>query len=73
MTDRISHLVVGLDDNIREDEIDAVVTALRMVKRVIDVRPVVADYAETLALMRVRTQVLGRLYDAIDEAFKEQP
>jgi len=43
MTDRVSHFVVGLRENLREDDIDNIVTALRMVSGVLDVRPVVAQ------------------------------
>lgn len=73
MTDRISHLVVGLAEDIREDDIDQIVTALKMVKGVIDVRPVVADYTEALAEERVRAQVKLRVHQAVDAAFKGDP
>jgi hypothetical protein len=43
MTDRHAGYVVVLADDVREDDAEAVITALRMTKGVLTVTPVVAD------------------------------
>lgn len=53
MTDRHAGYVVVLEENIREDAAAATITALRMVKGVVDVRPVVADLDLAIASSRV--------------------
>ena len=70
MTDRVSHFVVGLRENLREDDIDNIVTALRMVSGVLDVRPVVAQYEAILERRRFGAAVRSKLYDAIDDVLE---
>jgi hypothetical protein len=73
VTDRHSGYIVTLADDIREDDTEAIITALRMVKHVASVQPVVMDSTELMARERVRWEVRGRLFDAIDAAFKGEP
>ncbi len=53
MTDRHAGYVVTLADDIREDDAKAIITALRMVRGVIAVDPIVADYGIHIAKVRV--------------------
>jgi len=52
MTDRHAGYLVTLDRDIREDDAEAVITALRMVKGVISVEPVIADVGQSIAQAR---------------------
>lgn len=66
MTDRHAGYIVTLAKDIREDDAQAVITALRMVKGVLSVEPVLSDeWIEHLAHERaydeVRTAVLQLL------------
>ncbi len=49
MTDRHSGYVVTLAKDIREDDAEAVITALKMIKGVVSVKPVVADVVMHIA------------------------
>jgi cell division septation protein DedD len=69
MTDRHSGYIVTLDADIREDDAEAIITALRMVKHVASVTPVVAQLEDHMARQRVRYEARSRLFDAIDQAF----
>jgi hypothetical protein len=72
VTDRIDYLTVGLTQDVREDDIDAIVTALRMVKGVLTVEPHVADGSSaSLERIRFATAVRGRLLAAVDEALRD--
>lgn len=72
MTDRHAGYVVTLAADIREDQAEEILTALRMVKGVLAVEPVVADaLAESIARRRERSRMrgmLGELYQRLDEA-----
>lgn len=65
MTDRYSGFLVALDRDMREDDAEAVLTALRMVKGVISVDPIVADGREQIAEIRVRREIRERIYRAL--------
>lgn len=43
MTDRHAGYVVTLSEDIREDDAEAIINAIRMVKGVINVRPIVSN------------------------------
>ncbi len=62
MTDRHAGYIVTLAHDLREDDAEAILTALRMVKGVIDVRPVVADHILHIAAMRVDQEWREKLY-----------
>ena len=59
MTDRHSGYIVILGADQREDDAEAVINAIRMVKGVLSVEPVVAgiDMAEVIALARVKRMI----------------
>ena len=52
MTDRHCAYIVVLGDNVRDDDDEDVITALRMIKGVIEVTPVAADYSLMVATER---------------------
>ena len=52
MTDRHAGYVVVLAEDIREDDAESTLTALRMVKGVVSVTPVIADYELVVARRR---------------------
>lgn len=53
MTDRHSAYIVVLQDDLREDDAADTLTALHMIKGVLDVRPVVANVDMAVACSRV--------------------
>ena len=63
MTDRHSGYVVVLQEDLREEDAEAVLNALRMTKGVLSVEPIVADFtAGTIAAMRVQSEIRAKLY-----------
>lgn len=63
MTTRYLAFTVALEQDIREDDAQAIMTALRMVKGVASVVPVEANPAAFTAELRVRTEMGSLLYD----------
>lgn len=64
MTDRHSGYIVTLDRDIREDDAEAIVRALRMIKGVLSVEPQISDPMLHIAQERARYD-LGRKLLAI--------
>jgi hypothetical protein len=68
VTDRHSGYIVALDADMREDDAEAIVAAISMIKGVLAVTPLVADPSETIARLRIRRQILTKMYEAFDNA-----
>lgn len=66
MTDRHRGYVVTLDQDIREDDAEAIINAIKMVKHVLTVRPVIADFEGHMAEDRVRMDLKKRLWEALE-------
>lgn len=67
MTDRYNAFTVVLDRDIRDDDAESIITAIRMVRGVLSVDPVVADTASWVAENRVRRDIETRIYKALRE------
>lgn len=67
MTDRHSGYIVILEDDVREDDAEATLQAIRQVKRVIDVRPIVSDTMQEIATSRAKWEIRNK----IDQIFKD--
>lgn len=65
MTDRHQGYIVTLTDDFREDDAEAIINAIRMVKGVASVTPIVADYEAHMARARVRSQVADLIRDVV--------
>lgn len=68
MTDRHSAYIVVLKDDIREDDAQWTINALRMVKGVASVKPVVADWDQHIAHVRVDREWRDRLLKLLKDA-----
>lgn len=62
MTDRHSCYVVALEANMREDDAEAVLNAIRMVRGVLSVQPILADPMAEIQAVRVRREILNKMY-----------
>lgn len=63
MTNRHSAYVVVLDHDIREDDAQVLISALRMLRGVVDVQPVVTDVSSALvANSRLKNELTRSLY-----------
>jgi hypothetical protein len=65
MTDRLKGFVVTLTHDIREDDAEAIVNAIRMVRGVLDVQPVVSTYEDVMNRTMVRHELEAKILDAI--------
>ena len=67
MTDRIHMLTVALDRDYRDDDpkLEALVTAIRALKCVVEVQEHVVDGDLYVAEMRVKTELTRKLYEVL--------
>ena len=61
MTTRLKGLVVHFDQDIREDDAENWINAIRMMQHVEDVTPLETTHEDHNARMRVRSEVRGKL------------
>lgn len=65
MTDRHAGYLITLAENIREDDAEQTITALRQIKGVLTVEPVPANLELAIAHERALSELRGRLLDAL--------
>jgi hypothetical protein len=64
MTDRLKGVLVTFDGDIRDDDAEALVNAIRCMRRVSDVSPILTDYEDHMARARVRDELWQKVRDA---------
>ncbi|GAA3852666.1 hypothetical protein GCM10023084_03620 [Streptomyces lacrimifluminis] len=67
MTARHAGYIVTLAEDIREDDADHIMTALRMVSGVISVQPVTANLDMAIARQQVHGEVRGKVLQLLKE------
>lgn len=66
MTDRTCSFLVVLQEDLRDDQVGPITTALLQIRGVLSVTPHVADsIAEMVAESRARAEIAGKLFDVI--------
>lgn len=73
MTDRIRHITITLERDVREDDAEVIIGALKMIKGVAIVTPRKVDAGDHLARMAVVSEVRSKLLDAVYEVFHQDP
>ena len=73
MTDRYKGLVVRLEGNLRDDDAEAsVMQAIRAIRFVADVQPIMADPGDWITAENVRSDMRKRVLAALDPPFFAQ-
>jgi hypothetical protein len=65
MTDRHAGYIITLAQDVREDDAKEILTALRMIKGVLSVEPIIADFDLHMAQERVRSEYRTKLIEFI--------
>ena len=66
MTDRLKGVLVTFDRDIRVDDAEQILTAIRMIKCVADVSPIVSNTDDYMARVRVDLEWHKRIVDMLD-------
>ena len=67
MTNRFHSLTVVLEHEIREDDAESIISAIRQLRGVIDVSGNVADMDTYLAIRVARHELRNKLFDLLNE------
>lgn len=67
MTDRYNGLVVAFDHDIREDDAEAVINAIRMLKGVLTVTANVSDINSHIEETRAKRDLPDKLYEVLNK------
>ena len=67
MTERHAGYVVTLAEDIREDDAEHILTALRMISGVVSVKPVTSDLGMVVAREQVHAEVRERVARLLEE------
>ena len=62
MTDRFSGFVVALERNLRDDDAQGTIEAIRMIKGVVDVQPIIAEPGAEVEAMRIKIELRDKLF-----------
>jgi len=65
MTNRYNTLLVILDHDIREDDAEPLIAAIKMMRGVLSVKPNVSDFESEMAEVRARQDLAQKLFDVI--------
>lgn len=71
MTDSVHSFQVVLAKDIREDDIDGIVGALKHVKGVLNVKPITSTYDSVMAETRAKAEMTDRLLKLAKEIREE--
>jgi uncharacterized protein YlbG (UPF0298 family) len=66
MTDRVNCLFVALDRDIREDDVEHLVNAIRALRYVLKVEMNVVEHVDWVAGMRIRRELRDKLYAVLE-------
>lgn len=67
MTDRYNSLVIFLDHDIRSDDAQPLIDAIKQLRGVLDVQPHVGTWDDDLAYSRVRRELVEKLWNVLKE------
>lgn len=67
MTDRIKGFVVTLDSDVRIDDIDHIVNAIKMIKGICSVEPSVSNFDDTMNRERIKSELRGKFIEFLKE------
>lgn len=65
MTNRVNAFIVILERDIREDDAESTLNAIKQIRGVLKVKPHLADGEEAIAEARVRADLIGRIFDLL--------
>lgn len=67
MTDRINAITVVLENDIRDDDAETILTAIRMVRGVLSATPNVSELSDHIAQERVRRELGDKILEVLHE------
>lgn len=66
MTDRLKGVVVTFEKDIREDDAQEIISAIRLLRNVLTVKGVTTDFEDGMIRDRVRMEYYEKIRDVLD-------
>jgi len=70
MTTRLKGFTVALEHDIREDDAEAIKSAIESLRHVLAVKPIASDFGDWINRTRIRRELTEKLWDALKEVEK---
>lgn len=67
MTNRYNAFLVVLEHDIRDDDAEPILNALKQIKGVLSVKPHVKEFSDSIAQERARQELRMKLWNALQE------
>lgn len=67
MTNRVKGLMISLEEDIREDDVETIVNAIKMIKGVQEVATSVVNHDDWMNRTRIRFELERKLYVALSD------
>lgn len=67
MTDRVKGFVVTLEQDVRIDDIEPMLQAIRFMRGVANVEPSISDSSDWINQQRIKSELRGKMYKFINE------
>lgn len=72
MTDRLNGVFVTFDRDIRDDDAEPILDAIRMIKGVLDVSPNITNISDYSARLRVQTEMREQIFKVLVPGWGEK-
>lgn len=66
MTDRLKGVIVTFEKDVREDDAEYILNAIRMIKGVLSVKELVSNYEQHIAEERVRHELREKIFEVLN-------
>lgn len=67
MTDRVKGFVVTLEKDIRIDDVESLMQAIRHMRGIANVEPSISNPDDSINQSRIKSELRGKMYDFIKE------
>lgn len=71
MTDRVKGFNVTLESDVRIDDIETIMNAIKMIKGVVDVEPNIVTTDDLFNRVRIKNEYRNKLYKFINDEFEK--
>jgi hypothetical protein len=65
MTDRYKGFIVHLDKDLRDDDCEEIIIALKNIKHVANVKPLISTDKDDIAYDRGRREIISKIYEIL--------
>lgn len=65
MNDRINYITVSLEHDMRDDDVECIINAIKSLRFVLNVEPNVSSPSDWMAVGRAKADLRGKIWEAL--------